>query len=91
MDSIDSLSQIPLTPEQLAAVAAGGGWARVKDPNTDRVFLIAEEVETAVDDDYLRKKIDEAYEDAARSGGFQPLDMRQIKAELHRRIRDTGT
>lgn len=83
--------QTPLTPELLAAVAAGGGWARVKDPNTDRVFLIAEEFEPKVDDDYLRDKIDEAYDDADRSGGFQPLDMERVKAELQRRMNDTAS
>jgi hypothetical protein len=86
MDTIDSPFQTPLTPEQLAAVAANGGWARVKDPNTQRVFVIAEEVSPTLDDAYFRAKIEEAYANAADSDGFQPLDMAAIKAELQRRL-----
>ncbi|MEX2316227.1 MAG: hypothetical protein WD669_03680 [Pirellulales bacterium] len=86
MDTIDTPYPTPLTAEQLAAIAAGGGWARVKDPNTQRVFVIAEEIPPTVDDAYFREKIEEAYADAAESGGFQPLDMTAIKAELERRL-----
>jgi hypothetical protein len=86
MESMDTFCQTPLTPEQLAAIAAGGGWARVKDPNTQRVFVIAEEIPPTVNDDYIREKIEEAYVDAAESGGFQPLDMAAVKAELQRRL-----
>lgn len=83
---MDFSCQTPLTPEQLAAIAAGGGWARVKDPNTQRVYVLVEQPEPAVDDDYVREKIDEAYADAALSGGFQPFDAAAIKAELQRRL-----
>ena len=37
----------------------------------------------AVDDEYIRAKIEEAYNDPA---GVQPLDMAAIKAELKRRL-----
>jgi hypothetical protein len=86
MDTVDSLFQTPLTPEQLSAVAAGGGRARLRDPNTQRIYVLAEQCEEPVNDEYVRQKIDEAYEDAKRSGGFQPLDFDGLKAELNRRL-----
>jgi len=75
----------PLTPAQLAAITAGGGFAQCEDPTTHvRYHLIPFELPT-LDDDYMREKIDEAYADAGDSG-FQPLDMGAIKLELQRRL-----
>jgi len=63
-------------------VQAGGGLARVEDPVTHRVYVLIEQPEPpAVDDDYAREKVEEAYAD----GDFEPLDMDVVKAEFHRR------
>ena len=79
---MDASFQTPLTPEQLAAVHAGGGFARVEDPATHQVyFLIEQSVPPIIDDEYVREKIAEAYAD----GGLEPLDMAAVKAEFHRR------
>ena len=79
---MDASFQTPLTPEQLAAVHAGGGFAQVEDPTTHRVYFLIEQAEPPVlDDDYVREKIDEAYAD----GGLEPLDMKALKAEFQRR------
>jgi len=79
---MDASFQTPLTPDQLAAVHAGGGFARVEDPATHRVYFLIEQAEPpAIDDDYVREKIEEAY----AAGEFVPLDMAAIKAEFHRR------
>jgi hypothetical protein len=72
----------PLTPELVAAVHAGGGFAQVEDPDTHQLyFLIGQSHPPTLDDEYVRAKIAEAYED----GEFVPLDMAAIKAEFHRR------
>ena len=74
--------QASLTPEQLAAVQAGNGFARVEDPNTHRIYILIEQSGTpTISDDYVRGKIDEAYAE----GDVGPLDMEVIKAEFRRR------
>jgi hypothetical protein len=79
---MDASFQTPLTPELIAAVDAGGGFARVEDPTTHRVyFLIEQEETTTLGDNYFREKIEEAYAE----GGLEPLDMAAVKAEFHRR------
>jgi hypothetical protein len=79
---MDASFQTPLTPELLAAVHAGDGFARVEDPATHRVYFLIEQAEPpTIDDDYVRERIEEAYTD----GEFVPLDMAAIKAEFHRR------
>jgi hypothetical protein len=81
-DGMDAPPQAPLTPEQLAAMQAGGGLARVEDPTTHRVYFLLEQSEPpALDDEYVREKVAEAYSD----GNFEPLDMEAVKAEFHRR------
>jgi hypothetical protein len=82
--------QTPLTPEQLSAVAANGGWARVKDPNTQRVFVITEEIPPTVDDDYIREKLAEAEAQSLR-GEVAELDMDEIRAELRSRLANKAT
>ena len=79
---MDASFQTPLTLEQLAAVQAGGGFARVEDPTTHRVYFLIEQAgPPTIDDQYVREKIGEAYAD----GIVEPLDMTAVKAEFHRR------
>ncbi len=76
----------PLTPEQLAAVNAGGGFARCEDPDTHAVYHLIQEGESRrLSDDYFREKLAEADADVAKNG-LQPLDMGAIKAEFERRL-----
>lgn len=77
--------QAPLTPEQLAAINASGGFARCEDPTTHVLYHLIQYEPPTIDDEYIREKIEEAYADAAENG-FEPLDMAAIKAELHRRL-----
>ena len=77
--------QAALTPEQLAAINAGGGFARCEDPTTHVPYQLIQCEPTTIDDDYVREKIDEAYADSANDG-FAPLDMAAVKAELNRRL-----
>jgi hypothetical protein len=79
---MDPAFQTALTPEQLAAVHTGGGFARIVDPATHRIFFLIEQTEpSTLDDDYVREKIDEAY----AGGPLDPLDMAAVKAEFWRR------
>ena len=79
---MDASFQVPLTPEQIAAVQAGDGFARVEDPQTHRVYFLIEQAEpVTLDDDYFREKVEEAY----ASGGLEPLDMAAVKTEFRRR------
>ncbi len=74
--------QTSLTPEQVAAVQAGGGLARAEDPATHRVYFLVEQPEPpTLDDAYVREMVEEAYAD----GDFEPLDMDVVKAESWRR------
>jgi hypothetical protein len=78
---MDTSIHAPLTPEQLAAVQAGNGFAKVEDPSTNRVYFLIEQSASTISDDYVRRKIEEAY----TKGDLGPLDMEAIKAEFHRR------
>jgi hypothetical protein len=79
---MDASFQVPLTPEQLAAVQAGDGFARVEDPQTHRVYFLIEEAKpVTLDQEYFRDKVEEAY----AGGGLEPLDMAAVKAEFRRR------
>ena len=77
--------QAALTPEQLAAINAGGGFARCEDPTTHVTYQLIQCDPTNIDDEYVRRKIDEAYADSVNDG-FAPLDMVAVKAELYRRL-----
>jgi hypothetical protein len=78
---MDTSLDAPLTPEQLAAVQAGNGIAKVHDPTTHRVYFLIEQSSGTISDDYVRRKIEEAYDE----GDLAALDMEAIKAEFRRR------
>lgn len=80
---METTHQAPLTPEQLDAINAGGGFAQCEDPTTHVRYQLIQCEQPTIDDDYIREKIEEAYADPA---GFEPLDMAAIKAELRRRL-----
>ena len=82
-DGMEPIFQASLTPEQLSAINARGGFARCEDPATHVQYQLIQVEPTAIDDDYIREKVKEAYTDA---DGFQPLDMAAIKAEQQSRI-----
>src|SRR3954447_26002508 len=65
-DGMEPTHQVSLTPEQLAAISAGGGFAHCEDPATHvHYHLIQYELPT-VDDDYIRSKLAEAQVDSTR-------------------------
>lgn len=75
---METTHQAPLTPEQLAAISAGGGFARCEDPTTHVHYQLIQCGPPTIDDDYIREKIEEAYADPV---GLEPLDMPSIKAD----------
>jgi len=80
---METTHQAPLTPEQLAAINAGGGFAQCEDPATHVRYQLIQCEQPTIDDDYIREKIEAAYADPA---GYEPLNMTAIKAELQRRL-----
>ena len=77
--------QAPLTPKQLAAIYASGGFAHCEDPSTHVLYQLIKFESPTVDDDYLRQKIEEAYAADAEIG-FKPFNMGAIRSEVHRRL-----
>ncbi|HEY3395561.1 MAG TPA: hypothetical protein VGK58_22865 [Lacipirellulaceae bacterium] len=82
---MDTTYQAALTPEQIAAITAGGGYARCEDPTTRVQYQLVQLEPTCLDDNYFKAKIEGAYVDAGEQG-FQPLDMDALKAQLNRRL-----
>jgi hypothetical protein len=80
---MSTAGHVPITPEQLAAIAAGNGFAHV--PATHRVYLLVEQGKApTLSDEYFREKI--AVGIAERDHGeCQPWDALQLKADLRRR------
>ena len=70
-----------LTPEQLAAINAGGGFARCEDPTTHVQYQLIQCEPTTIDDDYIREKLAEAKADMDR-GDYAEWDVDEIKREL---------
>jgi len=77
--------QTPLTPEQLAAVQEGAGFARLQDPVTGKVFVVIEQVAPTIDEAYVQSKIDEAQASIDR-GETADWDVDEIKTELYQRL-----
>ncbi|MDZ4657622.1 MAG: hypothetical protein SH868_08590 [Bythopirellula sp.] len=76
--------QISLTPELIAAVQAGAGCVRFEDPETHRMYLLAEQYEAVLDDNYFREKLAEARHES-EMGLSEPWDVEGLKAELRAR------
>jgi hypothetical protein len=82
---MSAAGHVPITPEQLAAVAAGNGFAHIEDPATHRVYLLVEQGKApALSDDYFREKIAAGMAERDR-GECQPWDVEHLKADLRRR------
>jgi hypothetical protein len=75
----------PITPDQIAAVAAGNGFAHVEDPATRRVYLLVDQGQApALSEDYFRQEVAEGLAEADR-GESRPWDVEAMKADLMRR------
>lgn len=65
-------------------VDAGQGHATIVDPETNRRFVVQEEVEVTISDEYIREKLDEARDDL-RAGRVCTRSTEQILAEAKKR------
>ena len=74
----------PLTPEQLIALEAGHGIVHAQDPATHRAYLLIEEVDPTIDEQYVREKLDEGIS-AIEAGEVSEWDAEQFKAQLVQR------
>jgi hypothetical protein len=79
----------PLTPQQIAALEAGDGLMVGQDPTTHRTYLLIEQVEPTLSEDYIRGKLDEAQASIDR-GAAVDWDVEEIKAEVRQRISQQG-
>jgi hypothetical protein len=77
--------QAPLTPEQVAAISAGGGFAKCEDPTTHIQYQLIQVESLDVSDEYVRGKIEEAFADE-RENATAPFDLAAIKSELQSRL-----
>ncbi|TWT37885.1 hypothetical protein KOR34_28510 [Posidoniimonas corsicana] len=76
----------PLTPDQLHALAAGHGVAEFVDPTTNRVYVVSESGGTmALDDAYIKQKLDEARADAKAGRFTEGFDVESFLAEARER------
>ena len=82
---MDNTFQVPLTPEQLAAISAGGGYARCEDPTTRIHYQLVQFEPSTIGDDYFREKLAEAQNDVDR-GLVAEWNVDEIKRELQSRL-----
>jgi hypothetical protein len=76
---------VSLTPEQLAAISAGGGFAECEDPTTHVQYQLIRVESPTISDEYIRQKVEEAYAGNVECD-VAPLDMTKTKTELQRRL-----
>lgn len=74
--------QASLTPEQIAAIQAGGGFARCEDPSTHVHYQLTQFEPPTLDDDYIREKLAEAALDIER-GNVSDWDVNEILKHCH--------
>ena len=82
---MDSAHQAPLTPEQLAAINAGGGLAHCEDPVTHVQYQLIQLQPSTVDDDYIRAMLAEAQASVER-GEVSDWNVEEIKGEARSRL-----
>jgi hypothetical protein len=83
---MDTPCQASLTPEQLAAINAGGGFAQFVDPSSRAVyFLIQQANPPLLDDDYFQEKLAEAEVDI-QQGNYSEWNLDELKRELLERL-----
>ena len=77
-------SLTPLTPEQLVALEAGKGIVHAQDPATHRTYLLIEEIDPTIDDEYVREKLGEGLS-SIEAGEVSDWDVDQFKDQLRKR------
>lgn len=78
---------IPMTPEQIAALEAGGSIVRAQDPKTNRHYLLIEQIEPTLDEQYVREKLAEGLA-SIEAGEVSDWDVDEFKDQLRQRHAD---
>lgn len=81
---MDATGLYPLTPEQLSALEAGSGVMHGQDPATRRKYLLIEQIEPTIPDQYIREKLEEGL-NAIRVGEVSDWDADEFKQQLLKR------
>ncbi|MGD9635790.1 MAG: hypothetical protein AB7G28_21915 [Pirellulales bacterium] len=77
---------IHVTPEQVAAISAGNGFAHAEDPATHRVYLLVEQQQApTLPDEYFRQELVDGVAEADRRE-CRPWNVDDLKADLMRRL-----
>lgn len=71
----------PLTPEQISALEAGSGVMHGQDPVTRRKYLLIEQIEPMISDQYIREKLEEGLT-AIHAGEVSDWDPNEFKSQL---------
>jgi len=82
---MDAPRPVPLSPEQIAAVREGDGYAHLVDPNTQQVYFLTEPFVPTIDESYVREKLEEAQASLDR-GEVSDWDVEEIKAEVRQQL-----
>lgn len=72
---------IPMTPEQIAALDAGESFVQAQDPATHRRYLLIEQIEPKLDDEYVREKLAEGLA-SSKAGEVSDWDVEEFKRQL---------
>lgn len=76
---------IEMTPEQLKALQAGQGVAHIKDPSTQRIYVLIEQgKQPELSEEYFRMKLEEGIAES-NSGHSKLWNPDEIKDDLLRR------
>ena len=78
---MEKIVQAALTPEQLAAITAGGGFAHFEDPTNHIHYHLVQYEPPTLDDDYIREKLAEAQASIDR-GDVADWDVEELKREF---------
>jgi hypothetical protein len=81
---METTGYFSLTPEQITALDAGHGVMHGQDPATQRKYLLIEQIEPAISDDYLRARISEGLADIA-AGNVSNWNAEEFKHQLLKR------
>lgn len=80
---MDTMPQISLTPEQIAALTSSGGFVQCQDPATHVHYQLIQYEPPVLDEDYIREGLAHAALDV-EEGRVADWDPEEIKRECRR-------
>lgn len=82
--NMEAPNLIPMTPEQIAALDAGETFVHAQDPATHRRYLLIEQVEPTLDDEYVREKLAQGLA-SIEAGEVSDWNVEEFKQQLRER------